>query len=64
MSEEAGTSLMSMRPAMERRVRGDHDSETGLGERQLVGVQDEQLVHHHDRSRLLPLTYSTPQSTP
>ena len=42
----------------------DHDSEAGLGERQLVGVQDEQLVHHHDRSWLLPLTYSAPHSTP
>lgn len=34
-------------------VRGDHDAQAGLGEGQLVGVEDEELVHHDDRGSLL-----------
>lgn len=31
----------------------DHDPQAGLREGQLVGVEDEELVHHHRRGRLL-----------
>lgn len=34
-------------------VRRDHDPQAGLGEGQLVGVEDEELVHHDGRGRLL-----------
>lgn len=29
-------------------VRSDHDAQAGLREGQLVGVEDEELVHHDD----------------
>lgn len=34
-------------------VRRDHDPQAGLGEGQLVGVEDEELVHHDGRGWLL-----------
>lgn len=34
-------------------VRRDHDAHAGLWEGQLVGVEDEKLIHHHNRRRLL-----------
>lgn len=32
---------------------GDHDAQAGLREGELVGVEDEKLVHHDDWRRLL-----------
>lgn len=40
-------------PGAGREVRGDHDAQAGLREGQLVGVEDEELVHHDDRGSLL-----------
>lgn len=35
-------------------VWSDHDSQASVGEGELVGVEDEELVHHDDWRRLLP----------
>lgn len=32
---------------------GDHDTQASLREGELVGVEDEQLIHHDDWRRLL-----------
>lgn len=43
-------------PGARGEVRGDHNTQASLGEGQFVGVEDEKLIHHDDRSRLLSLT--------
>lgn len=40
-------------PGAGREVRCDHDAQAGLGEGQLVGVEDEELIHHDDLGSLL-----------
>lgn len=37
-------------------VWGDHDAQASLREGQLVGVEDEELVHHDDWRRLLTVS--------
>lgn len=46
-------------PGARGEVGGDHDPQAGLRERQLVGAEDEEFIHHDDRRRLLTsaLTY-------